>query len=101
MMGFLAHGVEIPTAHMQDKYVEQNTEATHIENNDTFIPLNIHSSEDKPEYAFVAIEYQDYWFYIEHSDHISKQAFGLLTYLYMLQAPQAPGGMPLITIPAG
>ena len=101
MMGFLAHGVEIPEAHMQEEYVEQNPEATNIVNNDTFIPLNIRSSEDKPDNAFVAIEYQDYWFYIEHSDHVSKQAFGLLTYLYMLQAPQTPGGMPLITIPAG
>ncbi len=101
MMGFLAYGVEIPAAHLQEKYVEQNTETASIENNDSFVPLNIHSSEDKPDNAFVAIEYHEYWFFIEHSDHISKQAFGLLTYLYMLQAPQAPGGLPLITIPAG
>jgi hypothetical protein len=101
MMGFLAHGVEVPEAHMQEKFVEQNAEAANIENNDFFIPLNIHSSEEKPDDAFVAVEYQNHWFYIERSDHISKQAFGMLTYLYMLQAPQAPGGMPLITIPAG
>ena len=68
MMGFLAYGVEIPAAHMREKYVEQNTETASIENNDSFVPLNIHSSEDKPDVAFVAIEYQDYWFYIEHSD---------------------------------
>jgi len=101
MMGFLAHGVEVPEVHMQKKFVEQNTEAANIEHDDFFFPLNIHSSEEKPDDAFVAVEYQDHWFYIERSDHISKQAFGLLTYLYMLQAPQTPGGMPLITIPAG
>ena len=101
LMGFLSHGVEVPAIHMQDKFVEHSAEVVNIENNDFFVPLHISSSEEEPDNAFVAIEYQDYWFYIEHSDHISKQAFGLLTYLYMLQAPQTPGGMPLITIPAG
>ena len=101
LMGFLSHGVEVPAEHMQNKFVEKNPAVTKIENNDFFVPLNIHSSAEKPDNAFVAIEYQDYWFYIEHSDHNSKQAFGLLTYLYMLQAPQSPSGVPLITIPAG
>ena len=101
LMGFLSYGVEVPAAHMQDKLVEYNIEVSKIENNDFFVPLHIRSSEKEPEHAFVAIEYQDHWFYIEHSDHISKQAFGLLTYLYMLQAPQAPSSVPIITIPAG
>ena len=101
LMGFLSHGVEVPNEHMQDKFVEHNAAVTQIANNDLFVPLNVHSSADKPDNAFVAIEYQDYWFYIDHADHISKQAFGLLTYLYMLQAPQAPHNVPLITIPAG
>jgi len=101
LMGFLSRGVEVPTIHMQEKFVEHNTEVASIENNDFFVPLHISSSAEEPDNAFVAIEYQDYWFYIEHSDHISKQAFGLLTYLYMLQAPQAPSSVPLITIPAG
>lgn len=101
LMGFLSHGVEVPAIHMQEKFVEHNKEVANIENNDFFVPLNIRSAATEPDNAFVAIEYQDYWFYIEHSDHISKQAFGLLTYLYMLQAPQAPSGVPIITIPAG
>ncbi|RLA22697.1 MAG: hypothetical protein DRQ62_07520 [Gammaproteobacteria bacterium] len=100
LMGFLSHGVEVPAEHKQEKFVE-HTEVVEIDNNDFFIPLHIRSSAKEPDNAFVAIEYQDYWFYIEHSDHSSKQAFGLLTYLYMLQAPQAPGGVPILTIPAG
>ncbi|WP_428355811.1 hypothetical protein [Methyloprofundus sp.] len=101
LMGFLSHGVEVPEEHMQNKFVEQNPAITQIANNDLFVPVNIHSSDAKPDNAFVAIEYQNYWFYIDHSDHASKQAFGLLTYLYMLQAPQSPNAVPLITIPAG
>ena len=101
LMGFLSHGVNVPVAHMQDKFVEHNTEIAKVEQNDFFTPLRIHSSEHEPDNTFVAIEYMNHWFYIEHSDHTSKQAFGLLTYLYMLQAPQAPSSVPIITIPAG
>ena len=101
LMGFLSHCVEVPNVHMNEKFVEDNIESASIENNDFFVPLHISSSAAEPDNAFVAIKYQDYWFYIEHSNHISKQAFGLLTYLYMLQAPQAPSSVPLITIPAG
>ncbi|GAW86295.1 conserved hypothetical protein [Bathymodiolus platifrons methanotrophic gill symbiont] len=97
LMGFLAHGVEVPAAHLQEKFVEGKSKL----NNDFFVPLHVQSSAEEPDNAFVAIEYQDHWFFIEHSDHNSKQAFGLLTYLYMLQAPQSPSGVPLITIPAG
>ena len=101
LMGFLSRGVEVPELHMQEKFVEHSTEVAKIKNNNFFVPLHVLSSENEPDNAFVAIEYLDHWFYIEHSDHNSKQAFGLLTYLYMLQAPQAPSGVPIITIPAG
>ncbi len=101
LMGFLSHGVEVPVDHMQEELVEFDKGVANIENNDFFIPLHVYSSEDKPDNAFVAIEYRDYWFYLDHSDHASIQAFGLLTYLYMLQAPQSPGNVPLLTIPAG
>ncbi len=99
MMGFLSHGVDVPNDHMKEAIVENDTDYEDLQ--DDLVPLKIHSSEEKPENAFVAVEYQDYWFYIEHSDHASKQSFGLLTYLFLLQAPQPPAGAPLITIPAG
>ncbi len=101
LMGFLAHGVEVPEEHAQEKVVELDSTVSSVAQNDYLVPLQIHSSESEPDDAFVAVEYQDYWFYIEHSDPVSKQAFGLVTYLYMLQAPQVPGSMPLITIPSG
>ena len=101
MMGFLAHGVEVPADHMTEAFVESNAKLANAEIEDQLVPLKIHSSEEKPENAFAAVEYQDYWFFIEHSDHASKQAFGLLTYLFLLQAPQPPVGAPLITVPAG
>lgn len=101
LMGFLSLGVEVPDIHKQEGIAEHDKESSYIKYNEFFTPLNVHSSATEPEHAFVAIKYQNYWFYIAQSDHNSKQAFGLLTYLYMLQAPQAPGGVPILTIPAG
>ena len=51
--------------------------------------------------AFVAIRYDDHWFYIRHSDIPSKRAFGLITYLFRLQASSANLSAPLLTLPAG
>lgn len=100
MMGYLSRGVEVPEAHAKEKRVEV------LDSSDKalpsfLVPLRIFSAKDPPANAFVAVKYQDYWFYIGHGDHSSKQAFGLLTYLYQLQAPQAPSAGPLLTVPTG
>jgi hypothetical protein len=63
--------------------------------------LRIHSQAEPPLDAFVAVKYADHWFYIPHSDHLSKQAFGLLVYLFQMQAPQVQGVGPLLTVPTG
>ena len=44
------------------------------------------------------MQYDDHWFYISRSDHRSKQAFSLLTYLFILQAPRIQGAGPVITV---
>lgn len=97
MMGFLSRGVEVPAGHAAEKRAEVSTGSTDQAKG----LVRIHSAPARPADAFVAVQYQDYWFYIAQADHASKQAFGLLTYLYQLQAPQAPSGAPLLTVPTG
>ena len=99
MMGFLSRGVEIPAAHIEEKRVEEMTLPVDAELRSLLFPLRIHSRVDKPTDAFVAVRHYDHWFYIAHSDHMSKQAFGLLTYLFQMQAPQAQTLGPMITVP--
>ena len=65
------------------------------------VPLRIRSQGKLPSDAFAAVQYKGYWFYIANSDHRSKQAFGLLVYLFQMQAPQIKGAGPLITVPTG
>lgn len=98
LMGFLARGVEVPPVHLEERRtVEPPLRAAlrHI------VPVRIRSSVDRPTDAFVTVRYHDHWFYIPHHDEKSKQAFGLLAYLYQLKAPHAPTAGPLLTVPTG
>ncbi len=99
LMGFLSQGIDIPPAHR-----EQNRAAPPLHTPKevrSLIPLHVSAQVERPEDVFVAIEYQDHWFYIPHTDHVSKQAFSLLAYLFQMQAPQASTAGPLLTVPTG
>ena len=61
--------------------------------------FRIRSSQDPPENAFVRVWYRDAWFYIDDSDLTSKSTFNLLDQLFQLQAGDAPGASPVLTLP--
>ena len=65
------------------------------------LPMNIQQSEENPPNAFVSVKYNNMWYYISQSDDKSKQIFGMLTYIYLLQAPKPPTAGPLLTVPTG
>jgi hypothetical protein len=99
LMGFLSRGIEIPAAHIEGKRVEEMIFPVDPELRSLLFPLRIHSSVKQPSDAFVSVRHYDHWFSIKHSDHMSKQAFGLLTYLFLMQSPQAQTLGPMITVP--
>ncbi len=59
----------------------------------------IHSSREKPEDAYVAVWYRDYWFYLKDNDLDSKSTFLLLEILGDLQAGTIPSAAPVLTLP--
>ncbi|MCI0400797.1 MAG: hypothetical protein L0Y67_07200 [Gammaproteobacteria bacterium] len=101
VMGFLSRGVEIPTVHLEEGRVSKSDELMESESRLLQHPLHIRSSVERPRDSFVAVQYQGNWFYVAHSDQTSKEAFTLITYLFQLQAPQAPTQGPLLTVPTG
>ena len=54
--------------------------------------LKIHVTKAPPLEAYVAIQFQDLWFWIELHDTNSKNSFALIQYLTRLQ--QARGSLP-------
>ncbi|MFG0275316.1 MAG: hypothetical protein ACF8QF_09685 [Phycisphaerales bacterium] len=64
-------------------------------------PLAVGRSVEAPADALVAVEYRGGWYGIDRSDEQSKRAFGLLIYLFQMQASQGPGVGPVLTVPVG
>jgi hypothetical protein len=63
--------------------------------------IEIKSGPDKPENAFTKVRYEDYWYWIDKSDFLSKRTFTFLMLLFSLTETGGKEGLPLVTIPAG
>ena len=99
---FLSKAVEPPAEHVKEGLVP-------ITLDDDGQPFNwskvtgkvmtIHSQEDRPRKAFVAVQHRGWWFYIADDDQNSKATFGLLNILYSLQQATGKGKSPVLTLP--
>ncbi len=63
--------------------------------------MTIHSQEDRPENAYVAVPYRGAWFYIADADRSSKATFSLVNILFSLQSATGKGKSPFLTLPVG
>ena len=61
----------------------------------------VHSRQDRPRQAYVAVSHRGWWFYIADDDQRSKATFSLLTILFSLQSATGKGKTPLLTLPIG
>jgi hypothetical protein len=103
-MFFLSQGVVPPAAHVAEGKVTvtRDVDGRVFEWRRVVGDLlTIQSSSTQPEDAFVAIQYRNYWFYIDDADLNGKSTFNLLSYLFSLQAATGTGASPLLTLPAG
>ena len=81
LMNEFAWRIDAPPIHVEEGRTVSTfvTEATGVE------PLiRIHHAEERPEYAFVAVENRDHWFYIDDRDTVSKRTFALIQILLSL-----------------
>ncbi|CAN0494872.1 unnamed protein product, partial [Scytosiphon promiscuus] len=46
----------------------------------------VQSAAARPTTATIAVEYRDYWFYVDDRCHDAKETLNLLDHLYALQA---------------
>jgi len=100
IMSFLAKGVEIPSVHLTDGWAEPFL-APQDDVNLSYLPLGVRSQPQRPDNAFVAVQYQGHWFYVDQADLQSKAVFQMLLALFELQAPAGGTAAPLLTLPAG
>jgi hypothetical protein len=102
MMEFMARGVEVPHAYLEDGWViDYGLQTIDGQTAKGLIPFRMRSSINRPEDVFAAVKYQGYWYYIEHNDITSKRALSLLIVLFRLQAPTPAGAAPILSLPTG
>jgi hypothetical protein len=89
--------VEVPEQDLRDKVVTPSfAQAETVQRQ----VGQIRSGPTRPETAYVAVQYRGQWFWIEHSDWLTKRALTAVMFFFTLADTGSPDKLPLITIPA-
>lgn len=101
-MSYLSMGITPPSAHIAKGVV-------HLPRDETGRPFDwgrvtegifsVKSSDNKPDGAYVAVQYRDSWFYISDNDVISKNTLSMFETLLALRAGETPENRTPLTIP--
>jgi hypothetical protein len=97
----LAGQVRVPAAHVEDGRTLPSLADKEVAGANVRRLVDIRSSTDRPDDAFVAVKYRDHWFSIDDRDFKSKRSFAYLMLLFSLTESGGKEGLPLVTIPAG
>jgi hypothetical protein len=99
ILGILAAQVEVPVEHVAEGRATPGIREAEQEGSQVVRLARIHSSNNKPDDAYVAIHYKDQWFYIDDTDLKSKRTFAFMMLLFTLSDSGEKQNLPLITIP--
>lgn len=97
IMGAFASHIHVPEAHRQNGSALPGFDALGDGSADK---VRVHSGQDKPAGAFVAVRYRDHWFWIDDSDWQTKRALTAVMFFFTLADTGGNEKLPLITIPA-
>ncbi|UCB55607.1 MAG: hypothetical protein JSW45_03510 [Thiotrichales bacterium] len=63
--------------------------------------FSVKTARDQPENAYVAVNYGDYWYYIDETDVDSKETLPMLSVVLTLKAGDEGSTSPVLTLPVG
>jgi hypothetical protein len=92
MLANLSWYIDVPEAHV----LEGRTLSTFIP--DEADLMHVRVSKDKPEDAFLSIQFRDHWFYIDDRDVASKNTFAVIQILFSMANNGSGTVGPLISI---
>ena len=103
---YLANGVEVPEEHLAQGLVRLPVAPDGRPFDERAITSNLftvhaYPGHKPPPFAFVAIKYRDYWYYIDDRDQPSKATFALVLSLSRLDFGRQQPGAPFLTLPVG
>jgi len=99
ILGHVASYIEVPESHVAEKRTYPNYR-NELGNGVLVKPIiRIHSSVEKPEDVFFAVQYHQYWFWIDDKDLASKQIFSFMMFIFTLVDSGGKDGTPVVTVP--
>lgn len=93
--------VRVPEIHIKENRASRGNYTGSTSIDEKRSKVLIKSSREKPDDAFLAIEYRDHWFFIEDTDYRSKRLFSFLLFLFTLAETGSQSLSPVLTLPAG
>jgi hypothetical protein len=103
---FVSQGVDVPTEHLSSGVAPRT--------NDYYGGLfnwqqvlgglfRVRSvqSKKRPKCAHIAVEYKEYWYYIDDRDRDTKSTFALLLEVSRLELESTKSKAPILTLPLG
>lgn len=97
----LASKVDVPPQHVQ----EGRTVPSLVQEGQTVAGfkrlIKINHGPDRPDNAFTAVRYRNYWYWIDDRDFRSKRTFTFVMILMSLSEKGGTEELPVVTIPAG
>ena len=102
VMTFLAQQVEVPAEDLLSGVAHQTLgrDGKPFDWNEISRGMfKVHSSNSRPEHAFLEVQYRGHWFYIDDRDLESKSTYTLLAQLFSLQSASGSMQAPVLTIP--
>jgi hypothetical protein len=100
ILGLLAAEVEVPGEHIAEGRASPGLDTAAMGDSSVVRIARIHSSEHKPDDAYVAVLYHGYWFWIDDCDLKSKRTFAFMMMLFTLGDTNDRQNQPMVTIPA-
>jgi hypothetical protein len=97
----LSSFITVPEAHIADHRVGPTGEPEVGPSGPMRPLIQISSSKEQPANAFVAVPYQDYWFWIDNRDPLSKRLFSFLFFIFTLVESGGKETPTVIAIPTG
>ncbi len=98
VMAAFASYLDVPQEHLQEHRASPSFQ--HAGDGARQDSVQIHSGKEKPDHAFAAVYYRDYWFWIDDSDLRTKRALTAVMFFFTLADTGTNEKLPLITIPA-
>jgi hypothetical protein len=98
IMTAFASYLDVPEAHVRDR-----SALPALENAEGDTPqqkVRIYSGKNKPVAAFAAVQYRDYWYWVDDGDSQTKRALTAVMFFFTLADTGGNRELPLITIPA-